>query len=101
MLVMKWVRMSNENLDEFTLYMKDMKGNPFTVIESDGGGFDIFMTTNKGVGEFYSFIIKSAHYIIDTTSWGFLINNTGTPVLTSESKEKILMDIMMYSLSGV
>lgn len=98
MLVMRWVRMSNEVVDEFTLYME---GNPFTVIESDGGGFDIFMATNKGVGEFYSFIIKSAHYIIDTTSWGFLINNTGTPVLTSESKEKILMDIMMYSLSGV
>lgn len=97
MLVMKWVRMSNENLDEFTLYMT---GNPFTVIESDGGGFDIFMATNKNVWEFYSFIIKSAHYIIDTTSWGFLINNTGTPVLTSESKEKILMDIMMYSRSG-
>lgn len=94
MLVIKFVNMSEEDIDEFRPCMEKVQ---YTVTYTSEGKYEVLIITNKNIGEFFSFIIKEAYYVVDTESWGFLINKTGIPVATDEFKEEILTYIMMNS----
>lgn len=94
MLCIKFTNMSEEELDQLHSFIGKVC---HTVTYTTEGKYEVFMTTNKNIGEFFSFLIQGAYYVVDTESWGFLINKTGIPVATDEFKEEILTYIMMNS----
>lgn len=95
MLVMKFTNMSEEKIDEFLHFVKrDIINNITYTTECL---YEAIIITDKNIGEFVSFVITDAYYIVDTDSWGFLINHTGESVMSEEFKEEILTYIMMYS----
>lgn len=94
MLVIKFVNMSEEDIDEFRPCMEKVQ---YTVTCTSEGKYEVLIITNKNIGEFFSYIIEEAYYVVDTESWGFLFNKTGIPVATDEFKEEILTYIMMNS----
>ena len=94
MLVIKFTNMSEEDIDEFHPCIGKVQ---YTVTCTSECKYEVLIITNKNIGEFFSFLIKEAYYIVDTESWGFLINKTGIPVATDEFKEEILTYIMINS----
>lgn len=90
MLIFEYINVSSKIAEYWEHYFPDYVTMPLTESVEYPRKYNGVIVTNRNIGKIHTFLVDNVTRIIDTTSWGFLINKTNLKFISEERKENYM-----------